>query len=201
MSILAAQRWTSNAEMIADVAKLGYLEGLVLDCTYGMGTFWQVWCPDLLVGTDLDPAKSPDSAYGVDFTSTHFNDGAFESVVFDPPYKLNGTPDPNVDTRYGVHIPSRWQARHQLIRDGISECARITNHYVLLKCMDQVVSGKKRWQTIEFTNHAATVGLDLVDRFDFLVTPRPQPEGRRQVHAQQNYSTLLVFSKRKASRP
>jgi hypothetical protein len=52
-----------------------------------------------------------------------------------------------------------------------------------------------RFQTIEMASHAATVGLRLVDRFDLLGHIRPQPPGRRQVHARSNYSTLLVFRK------
>ena len=61
--------------------------------------------------------------------------------------------------------------------------------------MDQVEAGQKRWQTFDFTTVAIGRGLRLVDRFDMLTTPRPQPPGRRQLHAQGNYSTLLVFEK------
>jgi hypothetical protein len=91
----------------------------------------------------------------------------------------------------------RWQDKHQLIRDGITEAARVlrVGGYLLLKCQDQVCSGRPRWQTIEFTNHAATVGFDLVDRFDRIGTTRPQPPGRIQRHAHGRPSTLLVLSK------
>lgn len=46
-------------------------------------------------------------------------------------------------------------------------------------------SGAKRWQTRIFADHAEAVGLRLVDRLDMLTSPRPQPPGRRQVHALQ----------------
>ena len=194
--ILSAQRWPNNAEMIADVAKLGYLDGDVLDVTYGYGNFWNTWVPESLTACDLNIELSP-LGVSVDFTDLPFGDSSFDAVVFDPPYKLNGTPTPSVDRRYGVHEPTTWQDRHQLIRDGLSECARVSKRYVLLKCMDQVCSGKKRWQTIEFTNHAEALGFRLDDRFDLLNRPRPQPSGRRQLHAQVNYSTLLVFKRGK----
>ena len=123
-------------------------------------------------------------------------------MVLDPPYKLNGTPTGSshekrgFDYRYGTDKPAPWQDRYRLITEGLMECSQVARRYVLLKCMDQVVSGKKRWQTIDFTVTARECcGLELVDRFDLLVTPRPQPEGRRQVHAQSNYSTLLVFGR------
>ena len=33
--VMRATRWSTNAEMIADAARLGYVEGRVLDTTYG----------------------------------------------------------------------------------------------------------------------------------------------------------------------
>jgi hypothetical protein len=196
--ILSAHHWPSNAHLIADVAKLGYLDGRVCDLTYGLGTFWKIWTPNgsTFVASDIDVEKSP-CRVSIDFRHTPFNDGEFDVVVLDPPYRYNGKPDPTFDERYGTHVYTRWQDRRQLIYEGTTEAARITRRYVCLKCMDQVVSGRKRWQTIDFMNHAATVGLELVDRFDMLVTPRPQPTGRQQVHSQGNYSSLLIFEKGK----
>ncbi len=182
--------------MIEDVARLGYLEGSVLDLTYGYGTFWKDWQPAELTTNDLNPAKGE---FHYDFRKTPWGSKDFDTVVFDPPYKLNGTSRPEdcgVDERYGVDVPMRWQDKFELIADGLAEALRLARKYVLLKCMDQVVSGAKRWQTFEM---AARVidhgGWVLADRLDLLVTPRPQPEGRRQVHSRGNYSTLLVFER------
>lgn len=191
MTILAYAKRASNAELIAEVAQLGYLrpEWLTLDPTYGYGTFWKQWRPDRLVACDLDPSKS--ELGPVDFTALPFRSQAFDAVVFDPPYKLNGTPSAP-DERYGVHVPARWQDRMQLICDGISECLRVARRVGLIKCQDQVVSGEVRWQTRIFADHAEAQGFRLVDRLD-LLGHRPQPEGRRQVHARRNSSTLLIF--------
>jgi len=194
VTVFTATRWQDNGALIEDVPRLGYLDKRVLDSTYGYGAFWSRWRPIDLVACDLDPAKSP-IGYSVDFRALPFDDQSVNTVGLAPPYKLNRTPS-DVDERYGVHVPTRWRERHELIRAGITECSRGASNYLLLKCMDQVCSGRKRWQTIEFTTHAPTVGLRLEDRFDKLVTRRPQPEGRRLVHTQGNYSSLLVFRKR-----
>jgi len=196
--VMAIGNWTDNGALIADCARLGYLrpEWRTLDPTYGYGTFWQKWRPDNLVATDLDPAKSQ-TGDSVDFTALPWPDRHFDAVVFDPPYKLTGNPADTggIDERYGVHVYTDWRDRMDLCRRGITECARVLGDgYLLVKCQDQVCSGKVRWQTIDFTNHAATLGLGLVDRFDFL-SYRPQPAGRRQVHARRNASTLLVFGR------
>lgn len=196
MSILTATKWATNAEMIEDVARLGYLEGHVLDLTYGYGTFWKNWTPAELTTNDLSPDKGE---FHYDFRHTPWGSNDFDSVVFDPPYKLNGTSRPEdygVDERYGVDVPMRWQDKFELIADGLTEALRLARKHVLLKCMDQVVSGAKRWQTFEMASRVIDHGgWVLADRFDLLVTPRPQPEGRRQVHSQGNYSTLLVFER------
>ncbi len=73
--------------LIADVERLGYLPGTVLDPTYGLGNFWNVYRPAQLTGCDIDPEKSP-IGYSVDFRKLPFGDGEFDAVVFDPPYRL-----------------------------------------------------------------------------------------------------------------
>jgi hypothetical protein len=206
--VMSIDKWSDNSALIADCARLGYLRPgwRTLDPTYGYGTFWQKWqpYPGLLVGSDLDPAKSP-AGTSVDFTSLPHDDRSFPCVVFDPPYKLNGTPSDTdgVDERYGVHGDSyfRWQDRMDLCRRGVVECARVLGDgFLLVKCQDQVVSGKIRWQTTYLTEAAEACGLGLVDRFDFL-SYRAQPAGRRQVTARRCSSQLLVFRRGWGWRP
>ena len=198
--VLAVGGWRNNAEMIRDaVVPLGYLRADwdTLDPTFGLGRFWALWCPDRLVASDLDPAKSP-TGTPVDFRDLPHPDASFDAVVFDPPYKLNGTSTGRgasaSDADYGVAGPATWQARHELIRDGITEATRVLKPggMLLVKCQDQVCSGQVRWQTREFAAHAEGLGHRLVDRFD-LLGHRPQPAGRRQVHARRNTSTLLIL--------
>lgn len=180
---------------------LGYLDDIheIWDCTYGNGAFWNLWEPLKLLGTDLSPTLTP--SVPVDFTDSGFADRQFYSVVFDPPYKLNGTPDVVVDLPYGVHVATRWQDRLDLIRRGMVECARVLGDgYLLVKCMDQVSSGKVRWQTTLIIEWAEVEGLSLVDRLD-MPSYRAQPSGVRQVHARRNTSTVLVFRRGHKWRP
>ena len=195
--IMAVGQWPTNGDLILDVVELGYLykSDLVLDPTYGLGVFWRKWKPNNLVASDLDPEKSP-TGQSVDFCNLPHPDGEFDAVVLDPPYKLNGTPS-TPDERYGVDVVRSWQDRHRLIRDGITEGVRVlrSGGVLLLKCQDQVCSGKVRWQTIEFANHAASCGGMTLEDVFMPTGHRPQPGGRRQLHARRNYSSLMVFQK------
>lgn len=193
--IMAAGTWATNADMIADVAQLGYLraEWRTLDPTWGLGTWWTTWRPDRLVGGDLDPTKSP-TGRSVDATCLPYGTSSFDAVVLDPPYKLNGTPTDAVDERYGVGgLYTAAVGRHRLMADMLTEAARVASRVVLMKCQDQVCSGRVHWQTDLMTAHAATAGLVKVDALLF-PSYRPQPSGRSQQHARRNYSTLLVFA-------
>ena len=199
MTVYAISDAANNAQLIAQCAQLGYLRPTdrVLDATYGLGRFWAVWRPERLYGCDLDPTRARNAI--TDFTRLPFPTGTFDAVVLDPPYKLNGVSHgrggASCDADYGVAgRPVRWQDRMQLCRDGVADCARVLapGGTLLVKCQDQVVSGAVRWQTHDFAAHAAAHGCRLVDQLH-LRSYRPQPAGRRQVHARRNYSTLLIL--------
>lgn len=196
---------TDNATAIADCAQLGYLrkEWSTLDPTYGYGRFWTKWRPDYLIGTDKNPQKSPGEIgvesdlrlcdRSVDFREMPWLDRTFDAVVFDPPYKLSGTPDMDaMDERYGIDVPERWQDRMQLCVDGVRECARVSDRMLLIKCQDQVCSGRMRWQTREFAE--AAEGFRLVTHLQ-VSSYLPQPPGRSQKHPRNNFSTLLVLER------
>lgn len=191
----AVHAWGSNAELIADVARLWLDEDWTyLDPTYGKGGFWTVWRPKKLVGRDLNPEKST-NGQSMDFRELPFKDHAFDVVVFDPPYKLSGTPAMGeMDERYGIDEAMDWKDKMALIRDGAKECARVAGKVLLVKCQDQVCSGQMRWQTDLVTEAVCWKGAwRKADRFDLVGKAMRQPEGRRQMHAEGRGSTLLVF--------
>ena len=200
MTVLAAHRWHTNGHMIADVAQLGYLDGRVFDATYGQGAFWKIWRPENLVTNDLHT----DADHHYDFRMFPREwQSFFDAVVFDPPYKLNGTSRPQdfaTDNPYGVAGPYvSAKARDALMVDGLIQCSWVTRRYLLVKCQDQVCSGHMHWQTVMMIDAARTWSMELVDRFDLLGKHRPQPmEGRQQKHAHGRPSTLLVFRKDRA---
>lgn len=195
--VLAINKWASNGHLILDCARLGYLQTdwITLDPTYGYGTFWSEWRPEHLIATDLNSTKSP-RGISIDFTALPWSSQVFDAAVFDPPYKLNGTASDTggVDERFGVDDNLGWRDRMDLILRGAREVARVTDKMLLVKCQDQVVSSKKRWQTRAIEDAVGHMGFGLRDRFDFL-SYRPQPDGRRQKNAHVGSSQLLVFER------
>lgn len=193
MTVLAATYWTSNAELIEDVVGLGYIrpEDLVLDPTYGRGTWWKNYTPANFVSHVND----------FDFRHMPYEDDAFDVVAYDPPYVCIGgrttSGIPEFHERYGLtDAPRSPFDLQQLINGGLDECARVTRRIVLVKCQDYISSGKLWPGTFETYAYAVDcLGLTLVDRFVHLTHPRPQPQRDRQVHARNNTSTLFVFKK------
>jgi hypothetical protein len=192
--ILAATAWPTNADMIVDCVKLGYLheDWMVLDPTYGKGRWWTKWQPKVLVKQDRNADDS-------DYRAMEWQSNRFDAVAYDPDYKLNGTSRLKMDEAYGVHIPKTWQDRRSDMLHGFIECVRVTKRggMVLAKCQDQVCSGQMRWQTEWFSDLAKILEVRKVDELQFLGKGMDQPEGRSQQHARHTYSTLLVFKKGK----
>lgn len=189
--VLAVGSWPTNAELIADVAQLGYLDGRVLDATYGEGKFWTAHRPEGLTTND----RYKDADLHFDYCAAPFADRTFDSVVFDPPYRLSGRRDRgNFDFRFGL---MEYRSNDEILDDivaGARECYRVTARYLLVKCQDQVNGGRVRWQTDMVTDCVTGMGARKVDRFDFVMPSlRPQPAHRRQLTARRNHSTLLIF--------
>lgn len=186
--------WRTNAELIADVAKLGYLPGPVLDLTYNAGKFWKELRPAALTTNDLDEQWETD--HHEDFRATKFGDGEFASVVFDPPYKLSGTNQlGEFDRQYGTTLTRSRTAIHALLVGGIAEAARIASEFILVKCQDQVSGGEVRWQSAIAFDTARAMDLSQVDEFLIDGGGPPQDAARGQQHARHDRSVLMVFGK------
>jgi len=194
--INAAHYWRNNGELIAAVASMGFIKGKVLDAAYGTGAFWSSYVPNDLTSNDLHTAAD----YSYNFTDfpSHW-ENKWDTTVFDPPYKLNGTPSQGqVDKAYGVHRKATLQERMDLITDGSRECYRVTKDkgFLLIKVQDQVSSGKMHFQTDTVSSALIELGAVKAAQMHFLRSPRPQPQGRKQVHPRSNFSTLMVFKKK-----
>lgn len=203
MTVYAANSWATNADLIVDVAKLGYLkrEDLILDPTWGRGLWWTKWSPNHLVFNDLH--KFGDA----DFRHLPYRDNAFDAVAFDPPYVSTGgrktsTLD-DFNDRFGVHTtPSTPAGLQQYMHDGFDECLRVVKPrgIILWKCCDYVSSNKVWMGTHLALNHALERGCTMEDRFEHVGHARAQPKRTRkdgspvtQNHARRNLSTLLVL--------
>lgn len=190
--VRAAYTWRNNADLMVDVHRLGYIRGRVFDATPGRSGLW--WD-----GIVADSSLTIELNKGQDFRDLQIPSYSYETVAFDPPYKLSGTPAMgDMDARYGLDRYSPMYLRKGVMQRGFYECSRILvyNGHLLAKCQDQVSSGEVRWQTDWYTEWAETIGLKKVDRFDLLGKAIPQPmDGRTQRHAHGRASSLLVFRK------
>ncbi len=215
-TIYAATDWPTNAAMIADVAWLGYLQrtDTILDPTWGSGGWWRAWRPldGIIWGLDLTHVRSvlngeKDTAKlhsGWDFRAMFFGDESFDAVAFDPPYVSVGGRDTSgikdMHAAYGMNeAPKSPQGVQDDINAGLAECYRVVKRggIVLVKCQDYVTSGKLWLGTHHTLAYALGLGFEVVDRLEHISGPRPQPPGRRQVHAHRNLSTLFVLRRPK----
>lgn len=206
--ILAATAWRTNAELIRDVAALGYLdkEVVTLDPTYGRGKWWSLWRPFTLIAHDLYTLD------GVDFRQLPEEDGSVGQVAYDPAYVCPGgratSTLPDFNDRFGLSMTPRTPAALQEMNDaGLKECLRVVapGGVVLVKAQDYVWSGRLQLGTHWTLSHALAVGFTVVDRLEHIGHARAQPGGRtregpngervptRQQHARRNLSTLFVL--------
>lgn len=154
--VLSIDRYRHNGELIAAVARLGYLrpEHHVLDPTHGKGVWWRTWQPNKLTAHDIDPAKAPDGP--ADFTALPYPDDHFDAVAFDPPYKLCLDAETEVLTRRG------W-LRHDQVEVG--DVAYSLNHD----------TGEGEWRRITAVNRydrsPTEVRVCEGKNLDFVATP------------------------------
>lgn len=180
----------TNADLMVDCQRLGYLDGTILDLTYGKGSFWSK-LPDLHVAkNDLHPDKGD---FHHDFTNFPDDLGFWTSVVFDPPYRLGGTPStPDFDDAYGLEEYRSPADVRSLIEGGTREACRLSVCHVLVKTQDHVSSGRLQPLTSWVIEAAQSTGAVLVDSLH-VVAGRKQPPGRTQRRARHGYSTMLIF--------
>ncbi|RKY15439.1 MAG: hypothetical protein DRQ55_19555, partial [Planctomycetota bacterium] len=144
----------------------------------------------------LNPAKNDGPWPSHDFRDMPYSNGMFPSCLYDPPYRFAGTPtdteEGGHDDLYGTDVYRTKSEQLALIIDGARECARVTDQFLIVKCQDQVVAGSTFFQTMAVNEHLERVGWVLKDRLH-LLSYRPQPAGRSQKNARNNFSTFLVF--------
>ena len=196
--IYAATNWRTNGHLILDAYRIGYLKDTdtILDPTYGKGVWWQQWRPQNLV------TRSNVEDPSFDFRRTEFSEGQFDAIAYDPPYvSVGGRATSNQKDMYDhyglLNAPKTPLELQWLINDGLTEMYRIVKPggIVLVKCQDYISGGKMFLGTHFTLTHAIKLGFLVIDRWEHVGRGRPQPSGRRQVHARRNLSTLFVFKK------
>jgi hypothetical protein len=183
--VMGAQRWTTNAELLADVFRLHAPDRAavrVVDVTYGAGIWWrQVGEPDVRHGLAGSNPKHFDD--GVDFRQLPEPDGSFDVAAYDPPYVAPGGRTTSTigefNNRYGLGLtPPNPAALQELINAGMTEVHRVLRPggLALVKCKDYCWGGAY-WPGAYLTlRHAGeTLDMELIDRFEHLGDPGPQP--------------------------
>ena len=209
--IYSATKWPTNAAMIADVHRLGYLKDtdVILDPTYGRGGWWRVWRPNLLYYVNRQEAPwwdFRDMRLWYD-TERRLPDKTFDAVAFDPPYiSVGGRASSGIKQMhdaYGMNDTPTSPAGVQADIDaGLAECFRVVKRggIVLVKTQSYVSSGKLFPGLFNTYNAAMALGFRLEDHFNFLGGARPQDEDRGpQKHSRRNQSDLLVLRRPKRS--
>jgi hypothetical protein len=168
--IMSFRTHGNNSHLVADLFTLGYLtdDMEILDPTYGLGVFWKRHRPPKLVASDIKP--SADFVFEQDFTQLPYEGESFDAVVFDPDYKMQGTDSgagpASSNARYGMDRDYRPVMQQLgMIGMGLKECVRVCRRrgVIVVKCMDQVVSGSVTWQTIRIANTMEDLNCVLED--------------------------------------
>lgn len=188
-SVFTGQR---NADLMAAVAPL-YLTGSVLDTTYGEGKWWEKFVPDPFTFHDL-------KIDGVDFRDLPHEDREFETVCYDPPYVPAGgaatVPRLHKDFRgaFGLDAGRTAATFDQLVMDGLAECSRVADRWLLVKCMEFVGSNAFTDMPTDITNAARALGFVKHDQI--VHHAGSGPGGHNIFHvkrARRVHSYLLVF--------
>jgi len=203
--VLTAKKGT-NADLFPDIMRLYVADGAdVLDMTYGNGVFWRNIPDDKYTVTRNDiEAGRGDHDYDCRELPTTWNE-SFDAVIFDPPYLYTGgfrTLRDSIDRGYrnrerarsGIHGVA---AVHQMYAEAYIEAYRVLKRkgIFIVKCMDQVMSGKQTWMHLEMQRLAEILGFKNKDLFVMVMNGTPTMRHNIQKHARRNHSYFLVLIK------
>ena len=183
----------NNSDIFPDILKLYSNDNdTIVDITYGKGVFWK----------NVDISKynfhPSDILTGIDYNNLPYKNNSVNIVVFDPPYMgHNGGNNYNVARNYQVDIPKYHKDYIQrLYFKGIIEARRILkkNGYLILKCQDEIQSGKQRMNHITIIEYCTSNGYRVEDLFVVVQKNTPIIRHNYQLHARKNHSYFIVFT-------
>ena len=203
--VLTAKKGT-NADLFPDILRLYLDDGAeILDMTYGTGVFWRQIPDDkyTVARNDIDPGRG-DTHYDFRALPAAWNE-SYDAVILDPPYLYTGgfrTLRDSIDRGYrnrerarsGIHGVA---AVHQMYAQAYIEAYRILKKggFLIVKCMDQVMSGKQTWMHLEMQRLAEILGFKNQDLFVMVMNGTPTMRHDIQKHARRNHSYFLVLIK------
>jgi hypothetical protein len=163
-----------------------------LDTTWGRGNFWDGSAGVDVVGCDISPHGRP--AVVADFTRLPFRDGAFDAVIFDPPYLADAGKKSLIGRRFGTYRTTR--ALRAAIEDGATEAWRVARVGVIVKVMEQI-HGSRLVRMTRWVEDA--IPMDLYDLV-YLTSPGKVEDPKWTKHGPQlsvrsNATVWLVWRK------
>jgi hypothetical protein len=173
---------------------------VVLDATYGRGTFWKDWPAHAGVGirnfVGADVAPQHEGIYAVDNRAMPWDPESFDVVVYDPPHITDSSPRGQYAERYattghGENISAQFPAflreAHRVLQDG---------GIVLAKIADMVHQGRAQWQHVDFIIAAQQAGFTVCD---LIIKTRNavmnDPKWKRVLHARKSHCFWIVCRK------
>jgi hypothetical protein len=186
-----------NAALMERVAALYFRPGYrIADVTFGKGVFWRRIDTTQYDFYPSDLKTCPEVSY--DFRHLPYPDNWCDVVVLDPPY-VHGEGAPGFESCYR-NSETKGVGHEGIIRlyeQGMTEATRILrrNGLLLVKCQDEVASGRQRWSHIEVYEIARRLGVIAQDLFVLVGRYVPPSRWKHQLHARKNHSYLWVFKK------
>lgn len=198
--ILTAKLGT-NADLFPDILRLYVPEkSIIVDPTYGKGGFWKK------IPEGKYQLRATDIKMGVDLKDLPYDDGSIDALVLDPPY-AHGSQNQNILPKlaklYNLTSVCGRDEISNLYLDGVKEALRVLKEdsILIVKCQDEIESGKQYWNHISFLNEIEELGPLCVDIFILIQCGKPAMRHKYQIHARKNHSYFLVFQCGKGLRP
>jgi tRNA G10 N-methylase Trm11 len=179
----------TNADLLPQILGLYVPEGsVVADATYGKGVFWRH------VDTSKYDLRPTDLMTGVDFRRMPYEDASLDALVLDPPYMHGGTGIKNIINDCYQNNNTSHESVLRLYAGGLLEAARALrqNGILILKCQDEIESGKQRLSHVELVALLQFLGFEIVDMFVLVQSTIPAMRETYQKHARKNHSYAIV---------
>ncbi len=164
------------------------------------GKWWDRVKPDPFTAHDLYPLD------GVDFRALPEADSSVDAVCFDPPYVLSGGVSTSTAGAFldnygiGTKRTGGTRALEALILGGLTECIRVANRWVLVKCMEfsqgNHVPAAQSFHDIPrlVTDHARSLGCGKHDQIVHFTGTGPGGHNIWEAkRCRRAHSYLLVF--------
>lgn len=188
-------------EILNAILRLAGLNHFDADITYGNGAFYRDSVPEPLFKFDIEPLS--DDVVAADSAHLPVVDGAFQSVVFDPPFLtyIRSGREGNGSMAMARRFAGYWRYDELVAhyRATLKEASRVlvTGGTMVFKCQDIVHNHRLHPTSSYVIEWANREGLRLRDHHILAARHRmPSPNrAGTQRHARIHHSHFLVFEK------